>query len=134
MKEGRGGLANILIAGTYLKGNLKADGGVRIDGTVEGEVTVSDTFVLGKTGVVKGTIKTKDALIGGKVIGNIKSQGKVELKTGSVVNGDIICKRLTMEEGATFDGFCKMTEEKPGKERKMVTLNQKEVEKEPAIR
>lgn len=131
MKEVRGGLANILVAGTYLKGNLNADGGVRIDGTLEGEVTVSDTFVLGKSGVIKGTIKTKDALIGGKVIGNIKSQGKVELKTGSHVNGDIICKRLTMEEGAIFDGFCRMTEEKPDKEKKVVTMGQTELGKEP---
>lgn len=131
MKEGRGGLANILIAGTYLKGNLNADGGVRIDGTVDGEVAVSGTFVLGKSGVIKGTVKTKDALIGGKVIGNIKSQGRVELKNGSHVNGDIICKRLTMEEGAIFDGFCRMSEEKPGKEKKVVTLNKTELENEP---
>jgi cytoskeletal protein CcmA (bactofilin family) len=126
MREVRGGLTNILTAGTYLKGNLKADAGVRIDGMVEGEVTVSDTLVLGKTGTVKGTIKTKDALIGGKVIGNIKSQGKVELKTGSIINGDIICKKLAIEEGATFDGLCKMSEEKPGTERKEIPTGKTE--------
>lgn len=112
MREVSRGLTNILAAGTYIKGNLRADAGIRIDGMIEGEVIVNDTFVLGKTGVVKGTIQTKDALIGGKVIGGIKSQGKIELKTGSVVNGDIICKRLSVENGAIFDGFCKMSGEK----------------------
>lgn len=127
MREVKGGLINILTTGTWLKGNLKAEGGVRIDGMLEGEITTSDTFVLGKTGIVKGTVKTKDALIGGKIIGNLNSRGKVELKTGSVINGDIICKKLIIEEGATFDGFCKMSEEKPDTERKEVPVGKTEV-------
>lgn len=118
MREGKGGLTNVLTDGTYLKGNLKVNGGLRIDGKLEGEITTSDTFVLGKTGVIKGMIKTNDALIGGKIIGNLNSQGKVELKTGSVINGDIVCKKLVIEEGAIFDGFCKMTEGKLDTEKK----------------
>jgi len=127
MREVSKGLTNILTAGTYIKGNLRADAGIRIDGMVEGEVIVNDTLVLGKTGVIKGTIQTKDALIGGKVFGGIKSQGKIELKAGSVVNGDIICKRLIIEEGATFDGFCKMSGEKINTAGKEVSAGKAEV-------
>ena len=112
MREGREGVTNILTANANLKGNLKIEGGIRVDGMIEGEIEVNDTLILGKGGMVKGIIKTKNALIGGKVIGDIKGQGKIELKSGSIVTGDIICKKLVIEEGAIFDGLCKMSEGK----------------------
>ena len=112
MRKGKEGVTNILTANANLKGNLKTEGSIRIDGIIEGEIEVNDTLILGKGGIIKGILKTKNALIGGKVLGDIRGQARIELKSGSVVTGDIVCKKLIIEEGAIFDGLCKMSEGK----------------------
>ncbi len=105
-------MMNILGNGTQFKGNLKVVGSLRIDGGFDGEMTVSETLIVGKTGKLKGTIKTKNSIIGGIINGNLETKEKVELQVGARFDGDLICKKLIIEEGVLFDGNCQMSETK----------------------
>lgn len=106
IQEGR--LNSILGKGCKFKGTVEVEGTLRIDCEFEGVVNCPDTLVVGKTGVVKADINVKNAVIGGKVIGNINATNKIELQSGSHIEGDIQTHRLVIDEGVFFEGSCKM--------------------------
>jgi len=105
-------MMNILGIGTKFKGNIRVSGSLRIDGEYEGEMSVSETLIVGKTGKIKGNIKTKNCIVGGYINGTLKANERVELQVSTRFEGDIICKKLIIEEGVTFDGNCRMSETK----------------------
>ena len=106
VQEGR--LNSILGKGCKFKGTVDVEWTLRIDAEFEGVVNCPDTLVVGKTGVVKADINVKNAVIGGKVIGNIHATNKIELQSGSHIEGDIHTHRLVIDEGVFFEGSCKM--------------------------
>src|SRR5262249_33855188 len=106
VQEGR--LNSILGKGCKFKGTIEVEGTLRIDSEFEGVVNCPDTLVVGKTGVVKAEINVKNAIIGGKVVGNIHATNKIELQSGSHIEGDIHTHRLVIDEGVFFEGSCKM--------------------------
>ncbi len=106
VQEGR--LNSILGKGCKFKGTIEVEGTLRIDSEFEGVVNCPDTLVVGKTGIVKAEINVKNAIIGGKVVGNINATNKIELQSGSHIEGDIQTHRLVIDEGVFFEGSCKM--------------------------
>ena len=108
VQEGR--INSILGKGCKFKGTIEVEGTLRIDSEFEGVVNCPETLVVGKTGVVKAEINVKNAIIGGKVIGNINASNKIELQSGSHIEGDITTHRLVIDEGVYFEGSCKMGE------------------------
>ncbi len=108
VQEGR--INSILGKGCKFKGTIEVEGTLRIDSEFEGVVNCPETLVVGKTGVVKADINVKNAIVGGKVIGNITATNKIELQSGSHIEGDIMTHRLVIDEGVYFDGSCKMGE------------------------
>jgi cytoskeletal protein CcmA (bactofilin family) len=105
---GQSTLNSMLGQGCKIKGDIELQGTIRIDGTFEGSMSCPDTLIIGKSGVVKADVKVKNAVIGGKLIGNITASSKIELQTGSHVEGDIQTARLVIDEGVFFEGNCKM--------------------------
>ena len=57
---------------------------------------------------MNASVKVKNAIIGGKLFGNIVAENKIELQSGSHVEGDIKTKRLVIDEGVFFEGNCSM--------------------------
>ena len=113
---GGGVLSTTLAKGTKWNGNLKADSGVRVDGEFEGQLETAGTLVVGKEGVIKADIRVKEAIIGGKVVGNITAASKVELQSGSVMMGDIKSKGIIIDNDVFFEGMSKMAgQNEPGK-------------------
>ncbi|MBN2102716.1 polymer-forming cytoskeletal protein [bacterium] len=109
----RGSELNTIIGkGTQIKGNLKVQNSVRIDGSVVGDVHSSDTVIVGKDGEVRGQVRGKHVLLAGKVQGNVLAADRVYLETKAMIQGDIRAVRLVVDEGALFDGKCNMSEEK----------------------
>ncbi|RMG59551.1 MAG: polymer-forming cytoskeletal protein [Deltaproteobacteria bacterium] len=90
--------------GTSFEGKLNFRGVVRIDGEVKGELTCDGTLIVGEPGVLRATVKTKDAVIRGTVEGDIVAEGKLELKNPCRVVGDIQAGLLSVEEGVTLKG------------------------------
>ncbi|MFH1755703.1 MAG: polymer-forming cytoskeletal protein [Candidatus Latescibacterota bacterium] len=106
--EGQSSLNSILGQGCKVKGSIELQGTIRIDGDFDGQVNCPETLIIGKSGVVKAEVKVKNAVIGGKLIGNIQATNKIELQSGSHVEGDIQTARLVIDEGVFFEGACKM--------------------------
>jgi len=107
-KRKEGELNTIVGKGTIFDGNLSVQGGLRVDGTVKGKVTGADTISIGEEGKVEADLNARVIIVGGKVGGNILAEEKVELQSGSFMNGDLTTKSLVVEEGAVFHGKCNM--------------------------
>jgi cytoskeletal protein CcmA (bactofilin family) len=108
------GQTSIIAQGAKFEGNIEVHGTLRIEGEFKGEISVPESLVVGKTGVVHAKVKVKNAIIGGQFFGNIEAENKIELQSGSHLEGDIKTKRLVIDEGVFFEGNCSMGAKKPG--------------------
>ena len=113
-------LESVLGSNSNFKGELKVDGTLRVDGTVDGQLE-ADHVILTESAVVKGTIKAKKIIIGGKIDGNVRAQELVEIKSKGKVLGDIFTPRLAIIEGGEVNGKIEMKKE----ESKVVELGLK---------
>lgn len=100
---------SLIGAGTSMKGDITSNGDLRIDGTLTGNIHCSAKVVIGANGVVQGDINGQQADIMGKVTGTIKVKDLLQLKGGSVLNGNIEAAKLQIEPSANFNGECHMT-------------------------
>jgi cytoskeletal protein CcmA (bactofilin family) len=103
-----GGQTSIIAQGCKFDGKVEVRGTLRIEGEFKGDIGTPESLVIGKTGMVNGKVNVKNAIIGGKLIGNIIAENKIELQSGSHVEGDIKTKRLVIDEGVFFEGNCSM--------------------------
>lgn len=103
---------NILSSDVEIKGSLKFQNELTIDGKIEGEITSSGVLTVGENAEIKGEIKTKSVTVLGKVHGNITVEEKCELKSHAVLYGDLKSTRLVIEDGATFVGKSEVTPNK----------------------
>lgn len=100
--------ASMIGAGTTLKGDITSSGDLRIDGTLKGNIIGTAKVIIGANGVVEGDISGQQADIMGKVTGSIRVKELLQLKNGSVVQGNISSGKLQVEPSATFNGQCQM--------------------------
>lgn len=102
---------NTIAQGTKITGGVSAVGDFRLDGTLEGNITLNGKLVVGETGYVKGNVVCQNANIIGRVEGNISVKELLSLNNTANVKGDILINRLSIEPGATFSGTCRMLDE-----------------------
>lgn len=103
---------NLLGAGTTITGDILAEGDIRIDGTLKGNLNAKGRVVIGTTGLIDGEIKCQTAEIAGTLQGKINVQNLLSLKGSSKLNGDIVTGKLSIEPGAAFSGSCQMNGQK----------------------
>jgi len=102
---------NTLIGiGSNFRGTLMVSGTLRIEGEFEGDILNCERLEIGEHGVMRADIEVRDALIQGRVHGNVRALGSLEMKTGARVEGDIAAMTVTMEPGVHFTGRCTMLE------------------------
>lgn len=92
---------------SLIRGEISSKGTVRIDGTFEGNIA-ADCLIIGETGAVTGDIVSKILITGGKITGTVRSSETVEIQHTGEVYGDIHTARLTIAEGAVFQGHSSM--------------------------
>ena len=103
---------NVSVIGPTLsfRGELSADEDLVIEGTIEGTIAHhKKNLTVGSQGHVKADIHASSVIIEGELDGDIHSDGLVSLAKGSVVNGNISCARIVMQDGATFNGKIDMS-------------------------
>ncbi len=99
---------SILAQGCKFDGKVEATGTFRIEGEFNGEIATPENLIIGKTGKVDAAVRVKNAIIGGQLMGDIVAENKIELQSGSHVEGNIKTKRLVIDEGVFFEGNCSM--------------------------
>lgn len=109
-KGGGGGPEAVTLVGeeANFHGMLSAKGSLRVDGTVEGDITDAVGIEVGKKGRIKGNVAAETITISGVVEGDIVASRSIEVLSGGRVAGNIRTPSLKIEEGATFDGSCAM--------------------------
>ncbi|MCH7756173.1 polymer-forming cytoskeletal protein [candidate division KSB1 bacterium] len=112
-----GNLNTIIGKGSSIDGTLKVDSTLRVDGRIKGNVTTSDSLVIGKDGAINGDVVVRNAIIGGKLKGKLTASGKVVLEAKSEFKGELKTTKLVIDEGAVFEGNCSMSAE-PAEEKK----------------
>jgi cytoskeletal protein CcmA (bactofilin family) len=100
---------NRIVDGAEIKGDISVVTSIRIDGVVFGNISCAAKLVLGETGKIIGNIISANAEIEGVVEGEIQIQERLVLKNTSKIQGNIITQSIMIEEGAQFDGVCKMS-------------------------
>jgi len=101
-------ITSVLAAGVIWQGSISGSGGVRVEGTFEGQIALKGLLVVGETGKVTcEDIRASSVIVAGAVKGNITSQ-KVEIRSSGRVWGDIVTTAFATEEGAFLRGQIRM--------------------------
>ncbi|MEC7414837.1 MAG: polymer-forming cytoskeletal protein [Bacteroidota bacterium] len=108
---------DIIESSTKIVGDIFSEADFRIDGIVEGNITTSGKIVVGKSGKINGKINCSNADISGSISGKIEVAEVLSLMSESLIQGDIITGKLSVEEGAQVEASISM---KSGKQLKAV--------------
>jgi cytoskeletal protein CcmA (bactofilin family) len=107
-----------------IRGEVKGGEDLIIDGRVEGTVTLTESrLTIGPNANVAADLTARDVLIQGAVQGNIVASGRVELRAGSVVEGNVQAARLAVEDNAVFRGKVDLTQSARAHETASATTN-----------
>ena len=94
-----------------IRGEVKGSEDLFVDGRVEGTISLSESrLTIGPNAVLAADLTARDVLILGQVQGNIAASGRVELRAGCQVTGDVRAQRLAIEDNAVFRGKVDLTQ------------------------
>ena len=104
-------ITSVLGAGLVWQGSINGSGGVRVEGSFEGQITLKGLLVVGETGKVTcENVRAVNVIVAGALKGNITAQ-KVEIRSTGRVWGDIVTMAFATEEGAFLRGQIKMEDQ-----------------------
>ena len=117
----------LLAKGVVIKGEIRVEGTVRIDGRLEGEIHTKGTVVIGEDGIVQGTVIAGTLINSGKVKATVTATERIHLlKTGTLI-GEIHTSNFAMEDGSKFQGLSDMGVASWGDESQKLPSNVREL-------
>lgn len=103
-----GRIDSLIGAGVHITGEVRFKGGLRLEGSVNGNVANTDemagTLVVGPMGFIEGDVRVTNLIVDGTVRGSIYAEKGVELGRTARVLGNIHYGSLEMHAGAVFEG------------------------------
>ena len=99
---------NRVIAGTEITGDIVSNSGILIEGEIIGNISCSGQVKIGNSGKLKGNLVCVNAEIEGALEGELTIENLLILRSTARIKGDIETLKLTLEEGAFFEGACVM--------------------------
>jgi cytoskeletal protein CcmA (bactofilin family) len=103
MKPAEG--STVIGKSVIIRGELTGSEDLFMDGQIEGTITLTNSrLTVGPNARVSADIHVQDVIIFGRVDGNIKAIGSIDLRQSAVVTGDVLAGRLAIEESAVIKG------------------------------
>jgi cytoskeletal protein CcmA (bactofilin family) len=96
--------ASVLGRGARVRGRVTGQGDLRVEGQIEGDVSVSGELVIDEGGSVTGEVGAGSVVIGGTLRGDVTARGIVTVRATAQVEGDLGGAEVSLEEGASFRG------------------------------
>jgi cytoskeletal protein CcmA (bactofilin family) len=118
-KVASGAIETLIGKDTVVEGNVLFKGGLRVDGTIRGNVTAEDgasaILVISENALVEGEVHASHLVVNGTINGPVQSDGLVELQPKARITGNLRYRALEMHHGATVDGnLSHLEESRPG--------------------
>ena len=95
--------ALIIGEGATINGTIKENNEISIQGSVEGDVECKD-LIVGKSGTLKGKIKTDSLSVEGNIEGELSVKGLLKVMSSGTVSGKISYGSLQIHEGGKLMG------------------------------
>jgi cytoskeletal protein CcmA (bactofilin family) len=105
-------LTAFLDEGSEIDGRYTFRGTAMLNGRFTGQITTSDTLIIGEKGEVKATIHAATIIVSGEVSGEIVATQRLELRPTARVFAEVEAASIVVDEGAVFDGRCRMAQER----------------------
>lgn len=105
-------ISTFLSDGCVFDGNMKAPAFVRIEGQINGDVTIDEGLILGEKGLINGNVATKEMIVYGTINGNISTHS-LEIRSTGRITGDIKTQVLQVETGGSHNGKLSMSADAP---------------------
>ena len=112
----RGGLTAFIDEESDIEGHYFFKGTLMLNGRFKGDISSSDTLIIGEKGKVTGDIRTGQLFVSGEIVGSVSCTERVELKRTARVFADVEAPLVVVEEGVLFEGHCRMTKANPNAE------------------
>mgnify|MGYP001555710681 CR=1 FL=1 len=97
--------AAVIGKSVQIRGEVKGNEDLLVEGLVEGTITLNDNrLTVGANARVQANVSARDVVVQGTLQGDAHATGRVELRAGSHMTGDIHASRLSIEENAIFSG------------------------------
>jgi cytoskeletal protein CcmA (bactofilin family) len=100
----RPALSAFIDQGSEFEGKLSFKDTVRIDGCFRGEIASENTLVVGETGEIFASVRSRTVVIAGTVTGDVAASDRLVLEKTARVDGDVTAGSLQMEDGASLNG------------------------------
>lgn len=107
--SGAANLSAFIDQGSEFEGKLSFKDTVRIDGCFRGEISSQNTLVVGESGEIMATVRSRNVIVSGTVTGNIFASERIVLHKSARVEGDIEATSMAIEEGAMLNGKITMS-------------------------
>jgi len=99
---------NKILSGTEFTGDIVSDSNILIEGDIIGNVSCSGIVQISSSGKIKGNLVCVNAEIDGTIHGELTIENLLTMRSTARIKGDIQSTKLTIEEGAFFEGSCVM--------------------------
>ncbi|MBR1537350.1 MAG: polymer-forming cytoskeletal protein [Treponema sp.] len=96
----------IIGLGSAVSGDIHANGFIRVDGDIDGNLESTGNIIIGDKARINGNITALSIVIGGIVLGDVYAPDGIKLLSSSAVIGNISTKNLEIEENVIFHGHC----------------------------
>ena len=101
---------NNISPGTVIVGDVNAEGDLRIEGKVVGNVVCNGKLVISKSGIIEGIVDARNMIVEGEIRGNVVTRELLQIDQTGKVFGDVFTQKLVLHMGATFTGKSYMSE------------------------
>ncbi|HLJ79185.1 MAG TPA: polymer-forming cytoskeletal protein [Acidobacteriaceae bacterium] len=105
-----GEAAAVIGKSVQIRGEVRGSEDLQVEGQVDGTIALTESrLTVGAHARVQANLSARDVIVLGHVTGEIRATGRVELRAGSTVSGDIHAGRLSIEENAVYCGKVELT-------------------------
>ncbi len=98
---------------TTFKGDVESDSSIKIVGRVEGDIKASGDAIVLINAVIVGNVWADNLIVAGTINGNVHIKNNLRLESTARLKGDMEVHSFVTDEGAVFEGNCKMIDKLP---------------------
>ncbi len=108
------GLGTFIGKSLVIKGEVSGTEPVNLEGRIEGPVSLPHNHLnIGRDGMVMSNVDAGDVVVRGTLHGKLTASDRVEIHSGGSLMGDVVAGRITIEDGAYFQGSIDMRRPDP---------------------